>query len=104
MIGNLVTDLQGRTDFQTGDHDLLLKEGRGDIRHRNMKNVHGFLEGAMLTTPYLAACHLRRVTNTVVWLMGPPATVNGMEMGYQEWHNTLFLLYGVLYPRASSKL
>ena len=32
ITGHLVSALQGWTDFQTGDHTLLLKEGRHEIR------------------------------------------------------------------------
>ena len=43
---------------------------------------------------------LRQGTKTGDCLTVLPFTVNGMELGDQEWHNTLFLCYGMEPPDA----
>ena len=37
---------------------------------------------------------MRRATKTGAWLTLLPSTVNGTEMGAQEWRDALFLKYG----------
>ena len=41
---------------------------------------------------------LRRATKTVAWMTVKPSTVNGTELGAQEWRDTLFLRYGLDTP------
>ena len=38
---------------------------------------------------------LRQATNTGAWLKVHPSTVNGTDLGAQEWRDTLFLRYGL---------
>ena len=52
------------------------------------------LEGA----PVLHIRQLQRATNTGAWLTVHPSTVNGTEMGAQEWRDSLFLRYGLEPP------
>ena len=51
--------------------------------------------------PVLGARKMRRATNIGTWLRVQPSTVNGTEMGLQEWRNFLFLWYGLDPPDLS---
>ena len=48
--------------------------------------------------PAQGARLLQRVTNTGAWLTVQPSTVNRIELGAQEWHDALFLQYGLEPP------
>ena len=41
---------------------------------------------------------MRRAAKTGAWLTVLPSTVNGTEMGSQEWRDALFLRYGLEPP------
>ena len=41
---------------------------------------------------------MRRAAKTGAWLMVLPSTVNGTELGAQEWRDALFLWYGLKPP------
>ena len=41
---------------------------------------------------------LRQATKTGAWLTLQPFTVNGTELGKQEWHDALFMRYGLEPP------
>ena len=47
VTGKMVSALSGRTEFKTGDHILLLREGHGKIWRRDMKNSKVALEEAL---------------------------------------------------------
>ena len=52
------------------------------------------LEGA----PVLQARRMRQAAKTGAWLTVLPSTVNGTELGAQEWRDALFLQYGLEPP------
>ena len=52
------------------------------------------LEGERL----LCARRMRREAKTGAWLTVMPSTVNGTELGAQEWRDALFLRYGLKPP------
>ena len=52
------------------------------------------LEGA----PVQHAHQMRRATKTGAWLKVQPSTVNGTELGAEEWSDALFLRYGLNPP------
>ena len=62
ITGHLYADIQRRTEFWTGYHALLMKEGFEDIRRRNVQNVKAVLEETMSTAPALIARQLIWVT------------------------------------------
>ena len=95
LIGNLVTAIHGRKELKTGDHTMILREGRGYIRCRHVQDVQTALVKVMAAAPALYACHLQWGTKTGVWLTVFPYTVNRTDMGYQECYNALFLRYGI---------
>ena len=45
--------------------------------------------------PVLQACRMQRAAKTRAWLTVLPSTVNGAELGAQEWRDALFLRYGL---------
>ena len=45
--------------------------------------------------PVQDAHRLRRVTKTGAWLTVKTSTVNGTELGAQEWQDSVFLRYGI---------
>ena len=47
----------------------------------------------MLTSSDMVSHILQRGTKTCEWLTGTIYTVNGTDIGYQGWCNTLFLHY-----------
>ena len=56
------------------------------------------LTTALEGVPVLHARRLRRVAKTGAWLTVQPSTVNGTELGAQEWRDALFLRYGLEPP------
>ena len=52
----------------------------------------------MVASPALNAHRLRRVTKTGYWITMLLFTVNGAEMEYQEWHDSLFVRYNIESP------
>ena len=48
--------------------------------------------------PIQGACQLRWATKTGEWLTVHPSTVNGTELGVQEWRDSLFQRYGLEPP------
>ena len=56
------------------------------------------LTAALERSPVLHARRLRRAKKTGAWLKMQPSTVNGTELGSQEWRDALFLRYGLEPP------
>ena len=52
------------------------------------------MEGA----PVLHARRLQRAAKTRAWITVQPSTLNGTELGAQEWRDALFLRYGLEPP------
>ena len=53
------------------------------------------LKAALEGDPALHARHMQRAAKTGAWLTVMPSTVNGTELGPQEWRDALFLRYGL---------
>ena len=87
----MVAVLQGSTDINTGYQILLLQKGYKEIRRQNIHNTQAALEEAMSAAPTLEYHKLRRGTNTGAWITVLPYTVNGTDLGDQEWRFALFL-------------
>ena len=77
---------------------MITKEGWGKIRRHNIENFQAALGEAMSNTPDLEARCFCRGTKTGTWLMVPPSTVNGADLGYQKWRDTFFLRYVINPP------
>ena len=74
---------------------MILRKGEGDIQSRHLQYAQTALEEAMATAPTLDYHCLRRGTNMGTWLTVLLSSLNGMDLGYQERHNDLFLHYGI---------
>ena len=53
------------------------------------------LEETLERASVKASCRLRKLMKMGAWLTLNPITVNGTEVGVQEWQNVLFLMYGL---------
>ena len=65
------------------------------VRHRGEQRVEAELTSALEGAPVLQAHRMRRAAKTGDWLTVLPYTINGTEMGPQEWRDALFLRYGL---------
>ena len=52
----------------------------------------------MAVDPTLDARWMRRGTNTGYWIIVLLSAVNGMDMGPQEWRDSLFICYDIEPP------
>ena len=93
ITGHLVVALRGQVEFRTADRSTCLGEGRTAVRRRGKVQAEealmAVLEGALV----FHARRLRRAAMTGAWLTVLPSTVNGTELGVQEWRDALFLRY-----------
>ena len=53
------------------------------------------LTAALKGPPIQQARRMQRAAKTRAWLTVMTSTVNGTELGAQEWRNSLFLRYGL---------
>ena len=95
ITGNLVAALRGQEEFHTDNHYEILREGRGEVQNQNIVCLEVALEETLAGAPTQVACHLQRVKKTGAWLMLQSSTVNGTELGAQEWIDDLFLRCGL---------
>ena len=98
ITGNLVTEIRGTDDFQLGDYALLMGEGRYEIQQLHGEAAETALGEAWDATYMEDACWMGRITRTGAWMSVLPYTVNGTELGAQEWMDSLFLCYGIKPP------
>ena len=83
--GHLIAALRGQEEFITEGHAALIRERREEVWNRNVRRSEDSLLENLEGDPIQVACHLRRVTKTGACLMVQPMTVNGTELGTQEW-------------------
>ena len=65
------------------------------MRHREVQQEEAALTAAREGDPVQQERHMRRAAKTVAWLTVLLSTVNGTNLGAQEWRDALFLLYGL---------
>ena len=65
------------------------------MRQRGEKQAEEALTTTLEGVPVLQARQMRRAANTGAWITVLPPTVNGTELGAQEWRDDLFLRYGM---------
>ena len=75
------------------DHSACLRGGRLALRQRGEQRAEEALKVALEGSPIMQARRMRRAAKTGAWLTVLPSTVNGMELGAQEWRDALFLKY-----------
>ena len=90
--------LRGQVPFRTAYHAACLRDGRAAVRRHNVAKAMASLETSIARTPVEVTRWLRRATKTGAWLTVQPSTVNGTELGAQEWRGTAFLRYGLEPP------
>ena len=66
------------------------------MRHRGEQWAEAALMAALEGAPVLQARRMLRAAKTGAWLTVLPSTVNGTELGAQEWRDNLFLRYGLV--------
>ena len=98
ITGHLLTALRGQVEFRTADHSACLREGRTAVRRPSQKWADEALVATLAGASVQRTCRLQRATKTGAWLTVQPSTVNGTELGAQEWRDTLFLRYGLDLP------
>ena len=74
-----------RGGFRTEDHSAYLREGRAEVQKRSVLRAEEALPETLAGNPVQDACFLRSETKTGDWLMVQLSTVNGTELGVQEW-------------------
>ena len=65
------------------------------VQHRGEQRTEAALMAALEAAPVLQARRMQRAAKTGAWLTVLPSTVNGGELGPQEWRDALFLRYGL---------
>ena len=98
ITGHLVSALRGQVPFRTADHTTCLRYGRAAVRRQNVAKSMASLETSIARAPVEVTRRLRRATKTGAWLTVQPSTVNGTELGAQEWRDAAFLRYGLEPP------
>ena len=66
-------------------------EGRDDIRRRDAKAVETALGVDQSAVSKADACWTGQITRTGARILGIPFTINKIELGAQEWRESLFL-------------
>ena len=85
ITGNLVSALRGQVPFRTADHTACLRYGRAAVRRQSVAKAMLSLEVSIAGAPAVATRQLQRATKTGAWMTVQPSTVNGTELGAQEW-------------------
>ena len=76
----------------------MMGEGREEIERQHAEAAETSLGEAQAAASKLDARRLLRIQQTRAWLSVIPFTVNGMELGAQEWRDSLLLRYGIKPP------
>ena len=95
ITGHLVAAFRGQVVFRTIGHSACLWVGWMDMRQRGEKRAEEALTAALEGGPVLQSRFMQRASKTGAWLTVLPSTVNGTELGAQEWRDALFLRYGL---------
>ena len=90
-----MSELRGQVSFRTADHAACLRDGRAAVRRQNVAKAMASLEMSIARAPVEVTRRLRRATKNRAWLTVQPSTVNGTELGAQEWRDAAFLRYGL---------
>ena len=60
-----------------------------------MKKAMASLEATIAGAPEVVTRRMRRATKTGAWMTVQPSTLNGTDLGAQEWRDSAFLRYGL---------
>ena len=95
ITGHLVLALRGQVPFRTADHTACLRDVRAVVRRKSVAKAMASLMATIAGSPEVVTHRLQSATKTGSWLMAQPSTVNGPELGVQEWRYAAFLRYGL---------
>ena len=98
ITGHLVSALRGQVTFRTADYEACLWDGRAAIRQRSVAKAMVSLEATIARAPEVVTRKLQQEKNTGAWLTVHLSTVNGTDLGAQEWRDDTFLRYGLEPP------
>ena len=98
ITGHLVAELRGTDEFRARVCALLMIEGRGNIHRRHAEDAEMALGEAQAAASMADAFQMVRIMQAGAWLLVLPSTVNGTELGEQDWRGSLFLCYGIEPP------
>ena len=87
--------LRVQVPFRTVDHAAYLQYGRSAVRRKSVVKAMVSLEATIAGDTEVVTRRLRRGTKTGAWLTVQPSTVNGTEVGAQEWQDAAFLRYSL---------
>ena len=77
ITGHLIAALRGTAEFWSGDHALLMVEGRDEIRRRHAEAAEMALGEDQSTTSMEDALRMVQITRTREWLSVITYTANG---------------------------
>ena len=77
------------------DHTKFIRDGIEELQKQYVVRDEAALTETLEGAPDQVAGRLWQVTKTGVWLTVQQLTVNGTELGAQEWRDDLFLRYGL---------
>ena len=80
ITGRLIARLRGMAKFRSGNHTLLMREGKDKIQRRHAEETETALGEARADTLNPDAQRLRRIQRTGAWLLVPPSIINGSEL------------------------
>ena len=95
ITGHLVAALRGQVEFRTADHSACIREGHTAVQRRIEHQAEEALAATIAGAPFQIAHQLQWAIKTRAWLTVQLSTVNGTYLGAQEWHDALFLRYGL---------
>ena len=98
ITGHLVAALRGQVVFLTADHSACLRGGRLAVRHRGEKRAEEALTAVLERDLVLQARWMRWAAKPGAWLTVLLSTVNGTDLGDQDWRDALYLRYGLEPP------
>ena len=75
-----------------------LWDGRAAFRRKSVAKEMASLEVTIAGAPEVVTHRLQRAKKTGAWLTVHLSTVNGTELGAQEWRDSAFLRYGLETP------
>ena len=98
ITGHLIAELRGQVEFRTSDCSACLREGLTAVWRQSQHRAEEALAATIAESPVQGARRLKWETKTGSWLTFKLSTVNGNDMGAQEWCDALFLRYGLEPP------
>ena len=93
ITGHLVSALRGQVTFRIAYHAACIRDGRAEVRRKSVAKAMISLKATIAGTPEVVTRQLRRAMKNRAWLTVKLSTVNGTELGAQEWRDAAFLRY-----------